>query len=171
MPHIACWIQDAHTQEAGLIVLWQAAAVEETPLELYDVFIKFACYGKGTDGFFDEIDGRNFQKLCRDCSLLSESVTETDIDLIYQKTKSKTCRSIDYDQFLAALTEVGNRGGLGFEKVSAMIVKAGGPVSQATQSAYVPFHDDKSKYTGAFKYGDPEALKVARESSGSSGSL
>lgn len=53
-------------------------------------------------------------------------------------------------------------------QISEKIVKCGGPISYSTQSEYVPFHDDKSTYTGAFKYGDASLLNARPSTSQSS---
>jgi hypothetical protein len=41
-----------------------------------------------------EMEGKTFAKLAKDCNILDKKVTNTDIDLIFAKVKTKGSRKI-----------------------------------------------------------------------------
>ena len=57
---------------------------------LSEIFGKFS-------GGDDEIDGKTFAKIARDCNIINEKCTSTDIDIIFVKAKSSHRRKIDFD--------------------------------------------------------------------------
>eukprot|EP00873_Tetraselmis_striata_P017380 jgi/Tetstr1/437644/TSEL_026311.t1 len=136
--------------------------------ELRAMFLLFASYGKGTSSFTVDMDNKNWIKMCRDCGIVTANVNEVDLDLFFTKAKYKGTRKLDYNQFQTALGFIAQKEGVPVEKISEKIVKCGGPISYSTQSEYVPFHDDKSTYTGAFKYGDASLLNARPSTSQSS---
>ena len=50
-----------------------------------------------------EIDGKTFAKMAKDCKVINKKCTNTDIDLIFAKSKERTARKITYNQFCDAL--------------------------------------------------------------------
>ena len=72
---------------------------------LKDVFNSFT-------GNKDEMDGRQFAKLCKDTKLLGKGFSPTDVDLIFAKVKEKSVRKINFKQFRTALDHVGEKKGI-----------------------------------------------------------
>jgi len=124
---------------------------------LKDIFETFAA-GK-------EMDGKTFAKLAKDCKLLDNKLTSTDIDLIFAKIKDKAARKITFDQFKAGVAQMATKKGLSEADLSQAIVSSGGPHFQGIKADFVKFHDDKSLYTGVYAKGGPtnvDAGEVAR---------
>mmetsp|Transcript_52828 Transcript_52828/g.123592 ORF Transcript_52828/g.123592 Transcript_52828/m.123592 type:complete len:978 (-) Transcript_52828:141-3074(-) len=103
-----------------------------------------------------DMDGKSFAKLCRDCHLLDKQCTTTDTDLIFAKVLSKGQRRINPDQFCTALRLVAEKKGLDTESVLAYLDQSEGPVIRSTKASAVRFHDDSSLYTGTHRYGGPD---------------
>lgn len=57
------------------------------------------------------MDGKTFAKVAKDCKLLNKECKNTDIDLIFAKSKERTARKINYQQFLSALNGVATKRG------------------------------------------------------------
>ena len=49
------------------------------------------------------MEGAKFAKFCRETYILDSSITMTDVDIVFNKVKSKTERRINFDQFQSAL--------------------------------------------------------------------
>ena len=58
--------------------------------DLKEIFNKFS-------GGADEIDGKTFAKIARDCKIINEKCTIIDIDIIFAKSKRKNLRKINYE--------------------------------------------------------------------------
>jgi len=97
-----------------------------------------------------DMDSKSFQKMCKDCNLMDKNLTETNIDLIFNKVKKQ--KRIDFDQFETALEHVANKKGVVKDDVLTAVLEATRPVFQGTKADYVRFHDDKSTYTGTHKH-------------------
>eukprot|EP00928_Gymnodinium_smaydae_P003626 TRINITY_DN1128_c0_g2_i1.p1 TRINITY_DN1128_c0_g2~~TRINITY_DN1128_c0_g2_i1.p1 ORF type:complete len:511 (-),score=137.29 TRINITY_DN1128_c0_g2_i1:255-1745(-) len=97
----------------------------------------------------NDMDGKSFAKLCKDCHLLDKKFTTTDVDLIFSKSVKKGQRRIDFSQFSAALEMVAERKGVALEDVHSNIGGSAGPVHAGTRADEVRFHDDKDTYTGS----------------------
>lgn len=80
-----------------------AAAATQSAGSLQEVFAKFAAA--------NEMDGKTFAKMCKDCKVINKKCTNTDIDLIFARSKERTARKINYTQFLAALEECATKRG------------------------------------------------------------
>uniref|UniRef100_A0A8C6ME09 Tubulin polymerization promoting protein n=1 Tax=Nothobranchius furzeri TaxID=105023 RepID=A0A8C6ME09_NOTFU len=83
-----------------------------TPVELTDLeesFRRFAIHGD-TRSTGKEMHGKNWSKLCKDCGVIDgKNITLTDVDIIFSKVKKKSCRTITYDEFRAALGELARK--------------------------------------------------------------
>jgi len=106
------------------------------------------------EGIFEDFvgkdcDGREFAKLCKDCSLYDRGYKTVDTDIIFAKVVPKGQRRMNYDMFKHAVAEIAVKKGKPTEAVQDEIIAAGGPKWNATQADHVSFHDDKSLYTGA----------------------
>lgn len=77
----------------------------------------FAKYANGA-----EMDGKTLAKLTKDCKLLNKELKPTDVDLIFAKSKERTARKINYQQFLAAIEACGKKRGESMDKISAIIL-------------------------------------------------
>ena len=67
------------------------------------MFESFASFGETSKGAAAMLDGTRFAKLCRDCGLLDRSVTATQVDLIFAKSKPHGARKIAFREFVQAL--------------------------------------------------------------------
>uniref|UniRef100_A0A8C9FK23 Tubulin polymerization-promoting protein family member 3 n=1 Tax=Pavo cristatus TaxID=9049 RepID=A0A8C9FK23_PAVCR len=66
----------------------------------------FAIYGD-TKATGQEMNGKNWAKLCKDCKVIDgKSITGTDVDIVFSKVKGKTARVINYEEFKKALEEL-----------------------------------------------------------------
>eukprot|EP00775_Hariotina_reticulata_P004265 gene4265-4517_t len=122
--------------------------------ELKGVFVMFASFGSRE--LMEEMDGAHFQKLCRDCGLLSRpAINTTVVDITFTKVKTKGARKITFDQFLTALAVLAEKKGVPFEAAVLKVLDANGPIAHATKAEAVRLHDDKSSYTGVYARGGP----------------
>jgi len=104
------------------------------------VFQKFA--GGST------MDGVKFAKACRDCGLVDARQFSTrDVDMTFAKL-AKGKRQIQYPDFLRALVVIAGKRNMSVSDVYNQVGDSA-PVSRATKTEAVRFHDDKSTYTGA----------------------
>jgi len=81
---------------------------------LQEVFAKFA------NG--PEMDGKTFSKMAKDCKVINKKCTNTDIDLIFAKSKERSARKITFQQFCAALTECAAKRGEDMASLEATIL-------------------------------------------------
>jgi hypothetical protein len=89
------------------------------------------------------MDGKGLIKMVRDTGLLGGGLTQTEVDLIFAKVKSKGVRRIGFEQFLAAVSLMAEKKGESFEEVVRVMLAAGGPVAHATKADNVRLHDDR----------------------------
>jgi len=93
-----------------------------------------------------EMDGKSFQKMCKDTALVDKKVVGTDIDLIFKKVvKIKT---MDFHTFEKALDIIADKKGVKKETVRTLVLESNRRVVHGTKSEAVRFHDDKSTFTG-----------------------
>ncbi|KAJ3051675.1 hypothetical protein HDU99_008352, partial [Rhizoclosmatium hyalinum] len=79
--------------------------------DLRSTFEKFCAFGRGSVGSSldslhggSTMDGPKWAKFARDSNLIdNKKITSTDIDIIFNKVKSKNSRRIDWDEFLCAV--------------------------------------------------------------------
>ncbi|GAB5368656.1 hypothetical protein AAMO2058_001338400 [Amorphochlora amoebiformis] len=121
---------------------------------LKDIYMAFCLFGdrnnKGT------MNGRQFQKFCRDNGLISGPNAQTDCDIFFKKIIPKGKRVMLYSHFRQAC-EILAKGIYGdipkaLERFSR---KCRGPTATGTVAENVKWHDDKSTYTGVYKQGGP----------------
>jgi class 3 adenylate cyclase len=93
----------------------------------------------------EHMDGKSFAKLCKDCSLLGQGLTETDVDLIFAKFKSRNLRHMSISQFKGALRCLATKKSLDAEAVFGMVAASDGPVLTGTKAGEVRFYDDATK--------------------------
>ncbi|MGH0128818.1 UNVERIFIED_CONTAM: hypothetical protein FKN15_036364 [Acipenser sinensis] len=75
-------------------------------IELAKSFKKFAVHGD-TKASGQEMTGKNFVKLCKDCRVIDgKNITSTDMDIVFTKVKSKSARVMNFEQFKQALKEL-----------------------------------------------------------------
>uniref|UniRef100_A0AAY5ER81 Tubulin polymerization promoting protein n=1 Tax=Electrophorus electricus TaxID=8005 RepID=A0AAY5ER81_ELEEL len=86
----------------------------KTPVELTaleEAFRRFAVHGD-TRATGRDLHGKNWSKLCKDCGVIDgKSITLTDVDIVFSKVKNKSSRTITYNQFREALSELARKRG------------------------------------------------------------
>lgn len=63
------------------------------------------------------MDGKSFSKMCKDTKLIDKKLDATNVDLIFAKSKVKTERRIDFDQFITALSFCAEKKGMRNEEL------------------------------------------------------
>ncbi|KAK0134564.1 Tubulin polymerization-promoting protein [Merluccius polli] len=132
--------------------------VEMTALE--ESFRRFAIHGD-TRATGKEMHGKNWSKLCKDCSVIDgKSITLTDVDIVFTKVKKKSCRNITFDEFKAALGELAKKK---YKEKTAeeaeaevfKLIEGKAPiisgVTRAVASPTVSRLTDTTKFTGSHK--------------------
>jgi len=94
-----------------------------------------------------DMDGRSFNKLCRDCGLLGNASEAWEADLIFAKAAAKG-RRLGFAEFEQALALMAERRGIEESNIFAMVGDAGMPTLSGTRAKPVRLHDDKDTYTG-----------------------
>uniref|UniRef100_UPI00398E71ED tubulin polymerization-promoting protein family member 3-like isoform X3 n=1 Tax=Pristiophorus japonicus TaxID=55135 RepID=UPI00398E71ED len=89
------------------VIIWKMAEGGSVNMEtLHESFKKFAAYGD-TKASGNEMTGKNWAKLCKDCKIIDgKAVTSTDVDIVFSKVKAKTARIITFEEFKNALAEL-----------------------------------------------------------------
>ncbi|KAI8852913.1 p25-alpha-domain-containing protein [Chytridium lagenaria] len=143
--------------------------------DLHDVFERFAAFGSNRNlssldssllsisGGGLTLDGPRFAKFARDTGLVDgKKVTATDIDIIFNKTKSKGNRRIDWPVFLEAVQliaekrypEKSDQQALHCTLYDVCIRSPGGPAKKGTTvqaDAVLDRLTDTTAYTGTHK--------------------
>jgi len=99
-------------------------------------------------GKSNDLDGREFAKVCADCGLYGRGFTKQDVDILFAKVCYKGERRIGPDQFIDACRLIASKRGCSVAEVQDKVAKSDGPIMNATKTDNVRFHDDKSTYTG-----------------------
>merc|ERR1712168_512888 len=108
----------------------------------------------------ENINNKNFSKLCKDCKVIGQKCTSTDIDIVFSKVKTKGAQKINFDQFCQALKEVSPKRFPSKSKDEAQVSifklvenKTPGTtgVTKTANKNNVDRMTDASKYTGAHK--------------------
>ncbi|MBN3312125.1 TPPP3 protein, partial [Atractosteus spatula] len=127
--------------------------------EVESTFKKFAVHGdaKATG---NEMTGKNFVKLCKDCQVIDgKTVTSTDADIVFSKVKSKS-RVITFEQFTQALAELAPKRFKGksqeeaLQEMYKLIVgkePANVGVTKTAKTGALDRLTDTSKFTGSHK--------------------
>ncbi|XP_056384594.1 tubulin polymerization-promoting protein family member 3-like isoform X2 [Hyla sarda] len=127
--------------------------------ELEKTFRKYAVYGipKATG---NEMTGKNFSKLCKECNIQENGCTSTDVDIVFAKTKGKAAHVITYEEFQMALNLLSAKRFHGIpanEAIAAIhkLVEGKEPANIRTTKAVTAGAVDRltntSKYTGSHK--------------------
>ena len=133
--------------------------------DLQGAFEAFATFGSGPQ---TEMDNSHFTKMCKECKIIDAKYTGTDIDLLFNKIKSKGARKITFSQFRdLAIPDIAARKKVSPESIVAQIQSSSPGAGSATVPDAVKFHDDKSQYTGVYKAGGP--TNIDRDPSNLSG--
>jgi hypothetical protein len=101
-----------------------------------DVFQSYCGVGR------DDMDGKSFAKLCKDCDLLDRKFTAVDPDIVFAKVVQKGQRRIDLEQFKAAMRLVAEKKGIDLAALLAKIVELRGPQLHGTMAEGFRLHDD-----------------------------
>jgi hypothetical protein len=125
------------------------------------VFQSFCSYG--ADG---NLDSAGFLKLCKDMKLYGKSLTSTDIDLIFQKSKSggNYAKRLTFAEFRqVSVPLIASKKSATEQQVLERCFKVftangGQKILTGTRGEYNRFHDDKSTYTGVYKAGGPTKI-------------
>ncbi|NXU24768.1 TPPP2 protein, partial [Thalassarche chlororhynchos] len=128
--------------------------------EVENAFRKFAIYGD-TSASGNDMTGKNFSKMCKECGVMDgKAVTSTDIDIVFNKVKTKGARTITFAEFQQAMKELcckrfkGKSPEEALQAVYGLIEgKEPGSVgaTKATKVGGVERLTDTSKYTGSHK--------------------
>lgn len=144
------WIQSSRggSEESKARQLLQPSADQE----VLCTFLSFC--GEG----HEDMDGRCFLKLCKDCGLMDKKLGSTDVDLIFAKVVEKGKRRIKAGQFYEALKQVAAQKGVSERRIREAVIVAGPPIMKGTKTDNVRLHDDKTSYTGSHAHGDVDAI-------------
>ncbi|KFP90590.1 Tubulin polymerization-promoting protein family member 2, partial [Apaloderma vittatum] len=128
--------------------------------ELENTFRKFAVYGDTAASGNDMME-KNFSKLCKECGVMDgKAVTSTDIDIVFNKVKTKGARTITFAEFQQAMKEMCTEHFKGKSQQEALqavygLIEGKEPGSMGTTKATKVGGDDRltdiSKYTGSHK--------------------
>ncbi|NWZ59461.1 TPPP2 protein, partial [Haliaeetus albicilla] len=128
--------------------------------EVENTFRKFAIYGD-TSASGNDMTGKNFSKMCKECGVMDgKAVTSTDIDIVFNKVKTKGARTITFAEFQQAMKELCSKRFKGKSPEEALQAVYGllegkepGSVgaTKATKVGGVERLTDTSKYTGSHK--------------------
>ncbi|CAK9034240.1 unnamed protein product [Durusdinium trenchii] len=122
--------------------------------ELADILPIFSSYASNAN----EVDGRSFTKLCKDCGLFDRNFSSTDADLIFARVVPKGQRRISITEFEKALGLIAERRSCSQEDVMQKVADSAGPSLEGTKADAVRLHDDKQTYTGVHARGGPDSV-------------
>jgi class 3 adenylate cyclase len=92
---------------------------------------------------FEQMDGKTFMKLCKDCHLIGESLSDADVDLTFARFKVRNLRHIDLPRFKSALESIALHKGETIDAVCNAVAASTGPLLTGTASGKVPFYQKK----------------------------
>jgi hypothetical protein len=128
---------------------------------LHNVFLDFVNFGGGSKERKNEMDGKSFLKMTRDCGLLdkaSSGLTTTDVDIIFAKAKAKGERRLLFNElYEIALPLLAQKKGWPMQDLVNVICNSSGPVATGTRAGRVELHDNPDLYTGVYAKGGPKA--------------
>ncbi|KFV68117.1 Tubulin polymerization-promoting protein family member 2, partial [Dryobates pubescens] len=123
-------------------------------------FLKFAVYGD-TAASGSNMTGKNFSKMCKECGVMDgKAVTSTDVDIVFNKVKTKGARTITFAEFQQAMKELCGKRFKGKSPEEALqavygLIEGKEPghvgATKATKVGGVDRLTDTSKYTGTHK--------------------
>jgi hypothetical protein len=126
--------------------------------DLQETFLKYARYGKGTSTVITEMDGKRFQKFCKENKLLHRrKFNNNAADLLFTSVKNKGTKVITFRQFKdQALPKVAAKLGITMDE---LLARVSGPQSSGTKAQYNKFYDDKSTWgEGVAANGGPSTI-------------
>ncbi|NXQ92747.1 TPPP2 protein, partial [Nyctibius grandis] len=125
-----------------------------------NAFRKFAIYGD-TSASGNDMTGKNFSKMCKECGVMDgKAVTSTDVDIVFNKVKTKGARTITFAEFQQAMKELCGKRFKGKSPEEALqavygLIEGKEPgnvgTTKATKAGGVERLTDTSKYTGSHK--------------------
>ncbi|XP_061445287.1 tubulin polymerization-promoting protein family member 2-like [Rhineura floridana] len=128
--------------------------------DLEKAFRRFAVYGD-TAATGNDMTGKNFSKMLKECGVMDgKFVTSTDVDIVFNKVKTKGARNMTFSEFQEAIKELSVKRFKGKSAEEALqatnkLMEGKEPVSMgATKSiaaGAVERLTDTSKYTGSHK--------------------
>merc|ERR1740138_81467 len=92
--------------------------------------------------------GMQFAQLCRECDLHDKKFSKSEVDILFNKAKTKGSRGVTFRQFEKLLFLIAEKKGVPVEDIHNMVGDSAGHVAKGTKADAVRFHDDKSTYTG-----------------------
>jgi len=131
------------------------ARAPQSGADLKTVFLKYCRYGKGTGATQTELDGKRFNKFCKENKLLHrKKFNGNACDLLFTSIKPKGAKVIDFSTFKdRGLPAIAQKLGITLDEV---LSRVGGPQSSGTKAQYNKFHDDKSTWgAGVAAHGGP----------------
>jgi hypothetical protein len=132
--------------------------------DLQAIFDSFCAFGAGKAGA-SEMATAKFTKFCKDTGLIDKKFTNTDVDLIFTKSKAAGQQKIGFDAFVnKALPQIAEKKGISVEELVNRICQQSGPANSGTKADAVKFHDDKSLYTGVYQHGGPSTVDKDKQS-------
>lgn len=116
------------------------------------------------------MDNGNFSKLCRECGLMSKRLPQTEVDLIFARSKEKDTRRIDFAQFarravpMVAVAKGCDLGAL-CEAISRTRPQNSNPTAVRTDAGVYKKLTDEAQYTGmhAGRFGRQHSVKEQRK--------
>ncbi|NWH58905.1 TPPP2 protein, partial [Geococcyx californianus] len=128
--------------------------------EVEKAFRKFAVYGD-TSASGNDMTGKNFSKMCKESGVMDgKAVTSTDVDIVFNKVKTKGARTITFAEFQQAMKELCRKRFKGKSPEEALqavygLIEGKEPgnvgTTKATKAGGVERLTDTSKYTGSHK--------------------
>ncbi|XP_053119808.1 tubulin polymerization-promoting protein family member 2-like [Hemicordylus capensis] len=128
--------------------------------ELEKAFRKFATYGD-TAATGSDMTGKNFSKMLKECGVMDgKAVTSTDVDIVFNKVKTKGARNITFPEFQEAIKELSVKRFKGKAPDDALqathhLMEGKEPgnvgVTKSVAAGAVDRLTDTSKYTGSHK--------------------
>ena len=117
-----------------------------------DVFRSFT-------GGSNEMDGRQFAKVMKDCGILDKKFTATDVDLLFAKIKDPSARKINFNQFDQAIGNIAVKKGTSKELIYQSLRESGGPKYIGTKAHDVKLGEDRSPNVGIYLQASPTKEK------------
>jgi len=90
---------------------------------------------------YQDLDGKGFLRLCRDCKLIDKQLDQTTIDILFSdnKVKPKTKKRINFFEFEIALELIAEKKNIAKGELRETILLQGGPKHSGTKTQNVSF--------------------------------
>jgi len=97
----------------------------------------------------EEVDGREFLKLCVDIGLIGKGFTKQDVDIVFAGA-GHGAKKIGFAGFQDCIKRIAQKKGKPVYVIQQQVSEASGPtLTGVTKTEAVKFYDDKSQFTGA----------------------